>query len=123
MGIVQRAVIALVGALLVAGESVAAPVKLGCVTEPVQQKPGIPTAWLVNFDEDAKTANLFVKDLGGHLNGSDVDIRADTIMFKFTTPDGKTGNAFVSRATGTLTVAVEGSPTVLANCRKLANAF
>lgn len=123
MKTVQSAAIAIVGALLVTGQSVAAPVKLGCITESVQQRPSVPTAWLVNFDEDAKTANLFVNELGGHLNGSDVDIRAETIMFRFTTTDDKAGNAFIFRPTGTLKVAVEGSPTVLANCRKLVNAF
>jgi len=110
--------------LLVAVECIGAPIKLGCFTERIQQKPGVPSVWLVNFDDDLKTANVFVKDLGGILDGTDVSITTDTILFKFRTADGKKGDAFISRAVGTLMVSVEGSfDAVLANCRKQANAF
>jgi hypothetical protein len=115
---------AAVTALLVAGESGAVPTRISCFTQQAFQSPGVPKVWILTFDEEAKSSQLFSQDLGGILVGTDVQIDKDTINFKFATKEGQNGSAFVFRVTGDLMVSVEGKfAKVLASCQQVKNRF
>jgi hypothetical protein len=104
--------------------TLAAPVKLGCLTERVQQAPSVPKAWVVTFDEQAKSASLFASEAGGLLPGTDVAIDSGMIMFKVDSTAGR-GTVAIERGTGTMMVSIDGTPiaNILAKCRRQESAF
>lgn len=114
----------LLGVLLLSLPACGAPVKLGCFPE-MLVSAGAPPVILAEFDEEAKTAHIFVKDWGGRLRDDHADVTADMVMFNIKTSDGREGHVFISRPTGSLSITWSGESkvSILANCRKTSNAF
>lgn len=100
-------------------------VKVGCVTDAVWRKAGVPSAMIVMFDEVARTATLFASELGGLLHGDGVDITASTIMFNVKTDRAGPGQVLLSRASGSIMVkGLDGSDLkLLGTCRREQNRF
>lgn len=100
-------------------------VKLNCLTERVWLRQGAPPVVLASFDEEAKSAGLFVKEFGGILRGEDVSVFADQVMFNFRTASGDAGKVLISRADGTMMVQVSSAAPLefLATCRRQVNRF
>lgn len=100
-------------------------IKVGCLTQQVWLKPGVPPVLVVMFDEQAGTASLFAREIGGLLHGDQVIIRDGLILFKVKTPEGFLGDVTIDRSLGTLMLNIpdDQAMKMLASCRRLTDRF